>query len=335
MLETERMGKAGAPGALFNQRRGKSTAERTRTLVGESLNQNVEPPKQLRQTSPIAAQLAEINQLDRAATIQDLVEEVLNQSLMPPRQIANTSATDSERSDLDTWTKSIDDLVQEALNQTLKLPKQFTSQPDKDIRQSISMVQKLIQAVQGIEMRLEAMQAFSEGKNLKLPYNGFLEEMRREALIAAKEIDDIVSQTEPDGNRLFGDRGQSIHISLTDGAYIEVKAEDFQLEAVETNPATRSDIEAFQLRLREKLTSVREYWKVLEQHSGQLEAEIKQTESKLVHDMGIGPNEVNTDMAAEIAVLASSDMVSSTMKESLDAQQVHGLLKNPIPSSLS
>ncbi len=76
MPETEKMGKAGTPDTLFNQGRGTSTAQKARALVQETLNQNVEPPKRLRQTSPIAAQLAEINGINRAETVQDLVEEV-------------------------------------------------------------------------------------------------------------------------------------------------------------------------------------------------------------------------------------------------------------------
>ena len=308
------------------------TSKNVADLVQEALNQSLIPPRQIGLESTTAAKIRQANQTNRAKSVSELVKEALNQTLLAPQQIGEESTTAARIRQLNqiSTSKNVAELVEEALNQTLAPPKNTGAQFSKNVKNAIPVIQNMLDTLGTIQTKMAGIKDQIKDMTRHLPYNEFLREMRDKALTGVSEINGLIEQTEFSGNRPLDEEGQDFQIALTDGSYLNVSGESFKLQAAEQDFKTRQGVEAFLAKLKNNMKRLYGYQEMLMQQLNRLETEVRQVEFKLTQDLGIDPNEINIDLAAEIAALASSKAVSWTMKESLDAQQVHGLLRDPV-----
>ncbi len=332
MFQVDPVRQADAGGALLNQANHAGLVQDVRTLVQESLNQTLAPPKQIGEASALAAQIHQINEISMSKSVQELVQAALNQTLIPPKQIGEASSLAAQirqASEIST-SKTVQELVEAALDQTLANPKHSIAQSSKNLTEAIPVMQRIADSLTAREAKMRALKTNIEGMTKRQPINEFLSDMRQEVMREIHVINAIIDQTEFAGNRPLSEDGSPTQIALTDGSFLEVQAEDLELHAAEEDLETGQGIEALLLHLQEKLGRLHDYQESFLQQLGQLETGIKQGELKLIQDMGVDPSEINIDLAVEIAALASGEAVSWAMKESLDAQQAYGLLKDPI-----
>lgn len=298
----------------------------------EVLNQLLKPSQQIGEENFTASRIADFNQLNQAESLKDLVKQALNQTAGPPRQIGLESRTAAQIAELNRLNQptGIDDLIKEVLNQTLANPKLSISQLAKNVKQTIPTLQRVLDSLDKLRNKMEQMEVKIKDMQEGLPFNNYLSRMREEVMAEFHVIDAITEARDFAGNKLLSQEGKPFQIALPDGSYMEILAEDLRLGAAEEDLLTQQTIEALLPQLREKLDQISGYQMHLMPQMDQLAAEVKRVELELNRDLGVDLSGMNANLAAEMAVLLANEAVKWTMKESLDARQVHGLLKNPV-----
>ena len=332
LIAPQEVGQGSASAAKMREANRINKPKSVAELVQEVLNQTLAPPQEIGQENATATRARQANRSGMSKSLAERVQEALNQTLIAPQEIGEASTTATRLAEINRigMTKGIDELVQEALNQTLADPKHSVAQVGKHVNQVIPVMQKMADSLNLVEAKMQGLKASIQGMTKRQPFNEFLREMRQEVMAAVNAIDAIVDQTEFEGNKPLSEEGNPIRITLTDGSYMEVEAGGLGLDALEQDFKTRQDAGAYLGHVQKKLERLQGHRNALVQQLSRLETEVKRVGFQLAHDLGIDPNEINVDLAAEIATLASSEAVSWTMKDALDAQQVHGLLKDPV-----
>jgi len=311
LIPPRQIGLESTTAAKIRQANQTNRAKSVSELVKEALNQTLLAPQQIGEESTTAARIRQLNQISASKNVAELVEEALNQTLAPPKNTGRASATAARIAEINriSTSKGIDDLVEEALNQTLANPKLSLAQFSKNVKNAIPVIQNMLDTLGTIQTKMAGIKDQIKDMTRHLPYNEFLREMRDKALTGVSEINGLIEQTEFSGNRPLDEEGQDFQIALTDGSYLNVSGESFKLQAAEQDFKTRQGVEAFLAKLKNNMKRLYGYQEMLMQQLNRLETEVRQVEFKLTQDLGIDPNEINIDLAAEIAALASSKAV--------------------------
>lgn len=171
--------------------------------------------------------------------------------------------------------------------------------------EAISVMQRFAEAVSRIYERLykmreivkEAVHTFAQNK---------LDKLQEEFNRSANEINNIVENTEYNGNKLFSADGKTISISIGKASSIDIVSKDLSIDIDGLNLTT--DAEGALAAIQSIASQSSYYSGYLEELVSHLENMVGLIEFKIQNDMGIEGDEDEFDMslAKEVAGYASN-----------------------------
>ena len=169
----------------------------------------------------------------------------------------------------------------------------------------ISMTQRFGEAVSRIYEQLQKMKELAE-KAIRTFAKKKLDKLQEEFKRSANEINDIVENTEYNGNKLFSADGKTISISIGKSASIDIVSKDLSIDIDGLDLTT--DTEGALAAIQSSASESSYYSGYLEELVSHLENMVGLIEFKIHNDMGIEADEDELDMALakEVAGYASS-----------------------------
>jgi hypothetical protein len=171
--------------------------------------------------------------------------------------------------------------------------------------EAISVIQMFASKASVIKDKYARMQELAEkankGKGKGSPKK--LEEMQQEFEQLAGEINNIVNNTEWNGNRLFTDEGTTISISIGNNSTIDVIAKDLSIDVEGLDLTT--DPERALATIQWQAAHSDYYSCYLEEQVERLGGAIQLIEFERYNDLGIKPEEFNMELAKQVAAYAS------------------------------
>jgi len=175
---------------------------------------------------------------------------------------------------------------------------------ERYVSEAISMAQKFADAALEINNKLQTMQELAEeaagtGSEKK-------EKLQEEFEQLAGEINDIVENTEYNGNKLFSSDGKTISISIGNGSSIDVVSKDLSVDIDGLDLTT--DAEGALAAIQSSASQSSYYSSYLEDQVSHLKSMAGLIEFEIPNDLGIEADEDLFDMgfAKEVAGYASS-----------------------------
>ncbi len=171
--------------------------------------------------------------------------------------------------------------------------------------EAISVMQRFAEAVSRIYEQIQKMRELAE-KALRTFAKKKLDKMQEEFNHSANEINDIVENTEYNGNKLFSADGKTISISIGKASSIDIVSKDLSIDIDGLNLTT--DTEGALAAIQSIASRSSYYSGYLEELVSHLENMVGLIEFKIQNDMGIEGDEDEFDMstAKEVAGYASS-----------------------------
>jgi len=176
---------------------------------------------------------------------------------------------------------------------------------ERYVSEAISMAQKFADAALEINNKLQTMKALAE-KAASTGSEKKKEKLQEEFEQLAGEINDIVENTEYNGNKLFSSDGKTISISIGNGSSIDVVSKDLRIDIDDLDLTT--DAEGALAAIQSSASESSYYSGYLEDQVSHLENAAGLIEFEIPNDMGIEADEDLFDMgfAKEVAIYASS-----------------------------
>jgi len=176
---------------------------------------------------------------------------------------------------------------------------------ERYVSEAISMTQRFAGATREIKEKLQMMEGLAE----KAASTGSKEEkkeLQEEFEQLAGEINDIVENTEYNGNKLLSADGKTVSISIGNGSTIDVVSKDLSIDIDGLDLTT--DAEGVLVAIRRSVSESSYYSGYLEEQVSHLESMADLIEFEIPNDMGIEADEDEFDMALakEVAGYASS-----------------------------
>lgn len=171
--------------------------------------------------------------------------------------------------------------------------------------EAISMMQRFAEAVSRIYERLQKMKELAE-KAIRTFSKKKLDKLQEEYKQLGAEINDIVENTEYNGNKLFSADGKTISISIGRASSIDIVSKDLSIDIDGLDLTT--DTEGALAAIQSSASQSSYYSGYLEELVSHLENMVGLIEFKIHNDMGIEADEDLFDMslAKEVASYASS-----------------------------
>jgi len=176
---------------------------------------------------------------------------------------------------------------------------------ERYVSEAISMAQEFADAALEINNKLQTMKELAEkaaGTGSKKKKEKLQEEFEQ----LAGEINDIVSNTEYNGNKLFSSDGKTISISIGNGSSIDVVSKDLSVDIDGLDLTT--DAEGALAAIQSSANQSSYYSGYLEDQVSHLKSMAGFIEFEIPNDMGIEADEdlFDMDFAKEVAGYASS-----------------------------
>ena len=184
--------------------------------------------------------------------------------------------------------------------------------------EAISVMQRFAEAVSRIYERLQKMKELVE-KAIRTFAKKKLDKLQEEYKQLGVEINDIVENTEYNGNKLFSADGKTISISIGKASSIDIVSKDLSIDidGLDLTTDTEGALAAIQ-----SIASQSSYYSgYLEELVSHLENMVGLIEFKIQNDMGIEGDEDEFDMS--LAKEAAGYASSQTLKDAsvvFDAQ---------------
>jgi flagellin-like hook-associated protein FlgL len=176
---------------------------------------------------------------------------------------------------------------------------------ERYVSEAISMTQRFADATREIREKLQMMEGLAE-KAASTGSKEEKEELQEEFEQLAGEINDIVENTEYNGNKLLSADGKTVSISIGNGSTIDVVSKDLSIDIDGLDLTT--DAEGVLVAIRRSVSESSYYSGYLEEQVSHLESMACLIEFEIPNDMGIEADEDEFDMALakEVAGYASS-----------------------------
>ena len=176
---------------------------------------------------------------------------------------------------------------------------------ERYVSEAISMTQRFAGATREIKEKLQMMEGLAE-KAASTGSKEEKEELQEEFEQLAGEINDIVENTEYNGNKLLSADGKTVSISIGNGSTIDVVSKDLSIDIDGLDLTT--DAEGVLVAIRRSVSESSYYSGYLEEQVSHLESMADLIEFEIPNDMGIEADEDEFDMALakEVAGYASS-----------------------------
>jgi hypothetical protein len=176
---------------------------------------------------------------------------------------------------------------------------------ERYVSEAISMTQRFAGATREIKEKLQMMEGLAE-KAASTGSKKEKEELQEEFEQLAGEINDIVENTEYNGNKLLSADGKTVSISIGNGSTIDVVSKDLSIDIDGLDLTT--DAEGVLVAIRRSVSESSYYSGYLEEQVSHLESMACLIEFEIPNDMGIEADEDEFDMALakDVAGYASS-----------------------------
>ncbi len=175
---------------------------------------------------------------------------------------------------------------------------------ERYVSEAISMAQEFADAALEINNKLQAMKKLAE-KAVRTGSNKQKEKLQEEFEQLAGEINDIVSNTEYNGNKLFSSDGKTISISIGNGSSIDVVSKDLSVDIDGLDLTT--DAEGALAAIQSSASKSSYYGGYLEDQVSHLKSMAGFVEFAIPNDMGIEAEDLfDMGFAKEVAGYASS-----------------------------
>ncbi len=176
---------------------------------------------------------------------------------------------------------------------------------ERYVSEAISMTQRFADATREIKEKLQMMEGLAE-KAASTGSKEEKEELQEEFEQLAGEINEIVENTEYNGNKLLSADGKTVSISIGNGSTIDVVSKDLSIDIDGLDLTT--DAEGALAAIRRSISESSYYSGYLEEQVSHLESMADLIEFEIPNDMGIEADEDEFDMALakEVAGYASS-----------------------------
>ncbi len=174
---------------------------------------------------------------------------------------------------------------------------------ERYVSEAISMAQEFADAALEINNKLQTMKELAE-KAVRTGSNKQKEKLQEEFKQLAGEINDIVENTEYNGNKLFSSDGKTISISIGNGSSIDVVSKDLRIDIDGLDLTT--DAEGALAAIQSSASKSSYYSGYLEDQVSHLKSMADLIEFAIPNDMGIEADEFDMALAKEVAGYASS-----------------------------
>ena len=174
---------------------------------------------------------------------------------------------------------------------------------ERYVSEAISMAQEFADAALEINDKLQAMKKLAE-KAVRTGSNKQKEKLQEEFEQLAGEINDIVSNTEYNGNKLFSSDGKTISISIGNGSSIDIVSKDLSVDIDGLDLTT--DAEGALAAIQSSASKSSYYSGYLEDQVSHLKSMAGFVEFAIPNDMGIEADEFDMALAKEVAGYASN-----------------------------
>lgn len=124
------------------------------------------------------------------------------------------------------------------------------------------------------------------------------------------KINDLVAQTQINGNGLFSPGGEDLAISIGNGSSITVQAQDLSLSLEGVDLTTTLGVEAFRAILLAEVEKVSTEQAHLREQLGRLKNAAQIIEYTAESELGVSSAGVDADQAMSIASMAASEAVN-------------------------
>jgi flagellin len=164
---------------------------------------------------------------------------------------------------------------------------------------AISIIQTFSNAADGIAAELIKMEELAKKASSPDYSRVQVEAMQKELKSLAKEINEIVQNTEFDYNKIFSSAGESISIPIGDGSSVDIFARDFSFNAHGLDLI--SDPQTVLTNIKKAIANLNEYRQYLNRQAARAGDATEVIESKLESAMGIELDDFTPDIAIEKA----------------------------------
>lgn len=174
--------------------------------------------------------------------------------------------------------------------------------------EAISMMQRFAEAVSRVYERLQTMKELAD-KAIRTFSKKKLDKLQEEYKRLGVEINDIVENTEYNGNKLFSADGKTISISIGKASSIDIVSKDLSIDSIDIDGLDlTTDAEGALAAIQSSASQSSYYSGYIEELVSHLENMVGLIEFKIHNDMGIEADEDLFDMALakEVAGYASS-----------------------------
>lgn len=175
----------------------------------------------------------------------------------------------------------------------------------------------LANATNNISVRLSKMEGLAV-KASSADYSQVqIEEMQKEFINTAQEINEIAKGTEYNNNKIFTATGESISIPIGDGSRVDIFAKDFSFNAQGLDITTVSKTALS--NVKEAIKDLNEYNQYLNKQLIRTEKATATIESEMENAMGIQLNDFTLVLAIELSSY-TGNLLSRYKPTSLNTQ---------------
>lgn len=201
----------------------------------------------------------------------------------------------------------------------------------EDAYAATSMAQMFVDAAVTISDKLSQMEQLAEKAAYGHYTNNDKAVMQKQFGQLALEINDIVDNTEYEGNKLFTAEGEVITRPLGNGQTIKLFARDLSLDI--TNLDLARDAMSALAVVETTITEANEYTQYLSSQNKLLQDAVATIENMMAGASGAGPSDFETKIAEEVASYLGGKIVdepdiSSQIQSNITAEEALQLLKD-------
>ena len=164
---------------------------------------------------------------------------------------------------------------------------------------AVSIIQTFSSAVVGIAAKLGKMEELAKKASSPDYSRVQVEAMQKKLNSLAKEINEIVQNTEYDYNKIFTSAGESISIPIGDGSSVDIFARDFSFNSQGLD--LTADPWSALSNIKKAITDLNEYRQYLNRQVARAEDATATIESKLESAIGVRLDDFAPDIALEKA----------------------------------
>jgi len=185
------------------------------------------------------------------------------------------------------------------------------SQNESYANEAISMTQGLAETASTIKDKFASMKELADQAASGEYSAEEVESMQSEFEQLIEEINDLVDNTEQNGNKLFSGEGTTISISIGNDSTINIVAEDLSINSEGLDLTT--DPEGALAAIQSKVSQSSYYSEYLADQLHNLEEMINYIEFEKYNDMGVEADQFDMELAKEVAGVAATATLEELM----------------------